>query len=191
MADRPDHDLADRLPTTCPTCGSENPTTFYGSCFDNQHDTIFDPSLPLDPWHTYMRELGRLLNTVDNLNTYVAVGREMLERAGAERDDLRRQLDALRSEAKGLDWWTGGLADIPETLKIRLARVVDALAAVGDPEPTNPDEPHPDADFIEVDYWCHFDDKGRAVRVHDASTVHMDGCTRMYVRAVGDPEEGR
>lgn len=47
----------------------------------------------------------------------------------------------------------------------------------------DPDEPHPDADFIEVDYWCHFDDKGRAVRVHDTSTVHMDGCARMYVRA--------
>ncbi len=52
----------------------------------------------------------------------------------AERDEYRRQLDTLRYEAKGLDWWTGGLADIPETLKIRLARVVDTLAAVGDPE---------------------------------------------------------
>jgi hypothetical protein len=37
-------------------------------------------------------------------------------------------------------------------------------------------------EFVEVDYWCHFDDKGRAVRVHDTSTVHMDGCVHMYVR---------
>lgn len=38
------------------------------------------------------------------------------------------------------------------------------------------------AETVEVDYWCHFDDKGRAIRVHDGNSVHMDGCTRMYVR---------
>ena len=37
--------------SSCPTCGSDDPTRYYGSCFDNIHNTIFDPRLPLDPWH--------------------------------------------------------------------------------------------------------------------------------------------
>ena len=86
-SDEPDWDrIFDRLPKVCPTCTSDEPTTYYGSCFDNQHSTIFDPRLPMDPWHAYMVELRHLLRQVDNLDTYVKIGREMLERAAAERD---------------------------------------------------------------------------------------------------------
>ena len=171
MADRPDHDLTDRptevLAELLHHRATQNAIVrSYG---------IMPSSRPEDD--DLDRAAAARLRQLTDENAD-AVSAESVARAvamsgiAAERDELRRQLDTLRNVVIAL-------------------RELLALAAVGDPEPTNPDEPHPDADFIEVDYWCHFDDKGRAVRVHDASTVHMDGCTRMYVRAVGDPEEGR
>lgn len=90
-----DSDTAARLPSKCPTCGSENPATYYGSCFDNQHSTIFDPRLPLDPWHAYMTDLRLLRRDVDNLNAYVKAGREVRERVEAERDAARAQMQSL------------------------------------------------------------------------------------------------
>ncbi|MBU9943708.1 MAG: hypothetical protein KTQ12_03560 [Dermatophilaceae bacterium] len=59
------------------------PTTYYGSCFDNQHSTIFDPRLPLDPWHAYMNELRILRRNVDNLNAYVVAGQGVREKLEA------------------------------------------------------------------------------------------------------------
>jgi hypothetical protein len=93
-----DIDTAAQLPSKCPTCGSENPTTYYGSCFDNQHSTIFDPRLPLDPWHTYMTQLRLLRRDVDNLNAYVKAGREVRERVEAERDAAVARADEWRAE---------------------------------------------------------------------------------------------
>lgn len=187
MADRPDHDLADRLLLLASEMGN------VGYRGDKQvpHD--------LRAAAVRLRQLTDELMNRDAILDGIATSVESLT---AERDEARRQLDTLRNallDAIGdPDELRRVAVSVARDRKVtsaeaerRIGLLTRIAAAVGDPEPTNPDEPHPDADFIEVDYWCHFDDKGRAVRVHDASTVHMDGCTRMYVRAVGDPEEGR
>ena len=192
MADRPDHDLADRptevLAELLHHRATQNAIVrSYG---------IMPSSRPEDDDldRAAAARLRQLTDETPFVTKYV--------RVPDERDELRRQLDTLRNallDAIGdPDELRRVAVSVARDRKVtsaeaerRIGLLTRIAAAVGDPEPTNPDEPHPDADFIEVDYWCHFDDKGRAVRVHDASTVHMDGCTRMYVRAVGDPEEGR
>ena len=79
--------IFERLPVKCPTCGSEEPTTYCGSCFDNQHDTVFDPRLPMDPWHAYMQDLRLLLRRLDGMTVGYEVGRTLLAEA---RDEITR-----------------------------------------------------------------------------------------------------
>lgn len=76
-------ELTERLPSSCPTCTSYSPNTYYGSCFDNQHSTIFDPRLQLDPWHEYLQAIIQLEERVESLKSYNKVMRELL----AERDN--------------------------------------------------------------------------------------------------------
>ena len=86
--------IFERLPVKCPTCGSEEPTTYYGSCFDNQHDTVLDPRLPMDPWHAYMQDLRLLLRRLDGMTVGYEVGRTLLAEA---RDEIAR-LEAERRD---------------------------------------------------------------------------------------------
>jgi len=65
------------LPKACPTCRSDDPGRYYGSCFDNLHSTVFEPRLAMDPWHHYMRCLSNLLRDVDSLTLSLKVSREM------------------------------------------------------------------------------------------------------------------
>ncbi len=71
--------IYDRLPKACPTCGSDEPTIYYGSCFDNVHDALFDPRLPMDPWHAYMIELRHLRRTVEALEGWKESATSILE----------------------------------------------------------------------------------------------------------------
>ena len=219
MADRPDHDLADRAralldaaaPHICRSCGGcgwvddenwwpEDWQVRAGVKREEGAGLIPCGVCSLGDWSTHRDERTEPTTVEDDLDRAEVL--DLIAGLLAERDEYRRQLDTLRNallDAIGdPDELRRVAVSVARDRKVtsaeaerRIGLLTRIAAAVGDPEPTNPDEPHPDADFIEVDYWCHFDDKGRAVRVHDASTVHMDGCTRMYVRAVGDPEEGR
>ena len=71
----------------------------------------------------------------DETHEYDVSGCEMVDELVSERDDLAARLSAL-TDAIGdpawLEWWTGALADIPRTLKIRLAALA---AAVQPPDP--------------------------------------------------------
>lgn len=80
--------IYDRLPKACPTCGSDEPTIYYGSCFGNVHDALFDPRLPMDPWHAYMNELRYLHKAVDGMTVSYEVCRDLLVEVRAERDAL-------------------------------------------------------------------------------------------------------
>lgn len=95
MSDLPDRidEALEALPPACPTCGSKDPRTYYGSCFDNQHSTIFDPRLPLDPWHEYVHSIIRLTKAVDSLELQRDVSSKLL----GDRDDrLREAGDRIR-----------------------------------------------------------------------------------------------
>ena len=108
------NDLADALPPVCPTCGSDTPTTYFGSCLDNQHSTIFDPRLPLDPWHAYMAELAHLRRQVDSLNAYVGVGQELLQKAEAKVRVQGERLDTRRAaigETGDIGWLASACLD--------------------------------------------------------------------------------
>lgn len=104
--------IFERLPVKCPTCGSEEPTTYYGSCFDNQHDTVFDPRLPMDPWHAYMQDLRLLLRRLDGMTVSYEVGRTLLAEA---RDEITRLTERLSDS-----WYV----DIGERLDAALTEVV-------------------------------------------------------------------
>lgn len=93
-------DIFDRLPKACPTCRSEQPTTYYGSCFDNVHSTIFDPRLPMDPWHAYMNELRHLIRKLDAMTGGYEVCRDGLVEVRAERDALAARLAEVEAEAE-------------------------------------------------------------------------------------------
>lgn len=67
------------LPDTCPTCGSKEANTYYGSCWDNIHSSVFDPQRPLDPWHAYVREIIHLQKSVEALELYNSVQTEFLQ----------------------------------------------------------------------------------------------------------------
>lgn len=101
--------IYDRLPKACPTCGSDEPTIYYGSCFDNVHDALFDPRLPMDPWHAYMNELRYLHKAVDGMTVSYEVCRDLLVEVRAERDALaaaiRRHMTAHCPSHPDGDTW--------------------------------------------------------------------------------------
>lgn len=131
-------DIFDRLPKACPTCGSEQPTTYYGSCFDNQHSTIFDPRLPMDPWHAYMNQLSRSLREVESLESqrdvYLRLLAERDERIGAaeaERDALAARLNSILDaigDPDELRWhrWHCDDTGNGDDLRDLLVRIADA-----------------------------------------------------------------
>lgn len=174
-ADTPDPIDEQGLPLRCPTCTSTDPNTYYGSCFDNQHSTVFDPRLPLDPWHAYMRELAYLRRTVDALEVSVRVGRELLaeakeqDAAGGLRvvaapgpDDVIAALLEVAHAAWHLADDSGELdtQDMPDFhgdyvhLKLdheRLSDALDALEATGWDAHPEPLAAEPDSDPVPVD----------------------------------------
>jgi hypothetical protein len=102
--------MNDLLPSKCPTCGSEQFDTYYGSCFDNQHPAVFDARLPADPWHNYTRSIAWLERAVDSLELQLKVA----TRLTAERDER-----------------LAAAADRIEELEARHQRLLDAI---GDPQ---------------------------------------------------------
>ena len=139
MADRPDHDLATEL---------ERSQNSYIAKMSDGHNSIIVRSKDDELAECYrlmgaaaarLRQLTDELKNRDAILDGIATSVESLT---AERDEYRRQLDTLRNaigDPDELRWhrWhceaTGSGDDLRELL-VRIADVVDALAAVDDPE---------------------------------------------------------
>jgi hypothetical protein len=73
---------------------------------------------------------SRIIATCDEVGdaALIAAAPDLLAVLAPAARHLSDLLDAI-GDPEWLGWWTGALADIPETLKMRLAKVADAAAA--------------------------------------------------------------
>lgn len=124
MADRPDHDLADRL--TDLADGGTAASTHSPECW-RYHEHC-----------AYLAAAARLRQLTERLGDswYTDIG-QRLDDVTAERDELRRQLDTLRNAGnpESIRLMADNLTGIGWTPEAEVMHAVaDALAAVGDPE---------------------------------------------------------